>query len=128
MTNQQRSVDGREDEVMAAKEFSGVGWVARFPDAKGPSALVDGFREGCKTFIAAMTAGGVHVTVNSTRRPKERAYLMHYSWRIHKRTLNPQNVPAKTGVDIDWSTRLPAERSTWPRRGALLRPWWRHMA
>ncbi|MGR9079519.1 hypothetical protein ACU8L5_25415 (plasmid) [Rhizobium leguminosarum] len=43
---------------MAAKELSGVGWVARFPDAKEPSALADGFREGCKTFIAAMTVGG----------------------------------------------------------------------
>lgn len=87
---------------MAAKELSGVDWVKRFPDAKDPSELADGFREGCEAFIAAMKAGGVRVTVNSTRRPTERAYLMHYSWRIHKRTLNPQNVPAKPGVDIEW--------------------------
>ncbi|QND24521.1 peptidoglycan-binding domain-containing protein (plasmid) [Rhizobium leguminosarum bv. viciae] len=93
---------------MAAKELSGVGGVAHFPDAKEPSALADGFREGCKTFIAAMTVGGIHVTVNSTRRPTERAYLMHYSWRIHKRTLNPQNVPPKTGVDIDWVHKAPS--------------------
>jgi hypothetical protein len=87
---------------MAAKELSGVVWVGRFPDANDTSTLADGFREGCDALIAAMKAGGVRVTVNSTRRPTERAYLMHNSWRIHKRTLNPQNVLAKTGVDIEW--------------------------
>jgi hypothetical protein len=90
---------------MAAKELSGIVWVGRFPDAKNTSALADGFREGCEAFIAAMKTGGISVTVNSTRRPTERAYLMHYSWRIHKRTLNPQNVPAQAGVDIEWVHR-----------------------
>ena len=26
---------------------------------------------------------------------------MHYSWRIHKQTLNPQNVPALAGINIE---------------------------
>ncbi|MES0020230.1 hypothetical protein [Mesorhizobium sp. M0036] len=69
------------------------------------NALADDFRSGCVSFIAAIRAGGGNVTVNSTRRPAERAYLMHYSWRIHKKTINPQNVPSKTGVDIDWVHR-----------------------
>jgi hypothetical protein len=30
---------------------------------------------------------------------------MHYCWRIHRRTINPQNVPSKAGVDIDWVHR-----------------------
>jgi hypothetical protein len=90
---------------MTAKELSGIVWVSRFPDAKNTSALADGFRDGCKAFISAMEAGGISVTVNSTRRPTERAYLMHYSWRIHKRMLNPQNVPPQAGVDIEWVHR-----------------------
>jgi hypothetical protein len=86
-------------------ELSGTVWVSRFPDAKNTSALADDFRDGCEAFIGAMEAGGIRVMVNSTRRPTERAYLMHFSWRIHKRTLNPQNVPPQAGVDIDWVHR-----------------------
>jgi len=88
-----------------AKELSGVVWVSRFPDAKTTNELAGTFRSGCQAFIAAMEAGGAHVEVSSTRRPKERAHLMHYAWRIHKKTLNPQNVPSMAGVDIDWVHR-----------------------
>jgi len=87
------------------KELSGAQWVARFPDAKTTSALANDFRPGCEAFIAAMKAADAEVSVSSTRRPAERAYLMHFAWRIHKQTLNPQNVPAKTGVDIEWVHR-----------------------
>jgi hypothetical protein len=55
--------------------------------------------------IAAMRAAGATVTVSSTRRPAQRAYLMYCSWRIFKQMLNPQNAPAETGVDIDWVHR-----------------------
>jgi hypothetical protein len=88
-----------------AKELSGPQWVARFPDAKTTSALADGFRPGCEAFIAAMRKAGAEVKINSTRRPSERAYLMHFAWRIHIKTLNPQNVPAQPGVDIEWVHR-----------------------
>jgi len=89
----------------ASKELSGAQWVARFPDGGDTSALASDFRPGCEAFIAAITAAGARVAVSSTRRPAERAYLMHYAWRIHKQTLNPQNVPPKTGVDIQWLHR-----------------------
>lgn len=87
------------------KELSGAQWVARFPDGKTTSALANDFRPGCEAFIAAMKAAGAGVTVSSTLRPPERAYLMHHAWRIHKQTLNPQNVPAKAGVNIEWVHR-----------------------
>src|SRR6185312_15186518 len=32
----------------------------------------------------------------------ERAYMMHWSWQIHKNGQDPQKVPAKQGVDIEW--------------------------
>jgi hypothetical protein len=89
----------------AQKELSGAQWVARFPDGKTTSALANDFRPGCEGFIASMKAAGADVSVNSTRRPAERAYLMHHAWRIHKQTLNPQNVPAKAGVSIEWVHR-----------------------
>src|SRR6266436_1643783 len=85
-----------------AKELSGKKWVARFPDAKTTASLANDFRPGCEAFIAAMRAAGATVTASSTRRPDERAKLMHFCWRIFKQTINPQNVPAKPGVDIEW--------------------------
>lgn len=89
----------------AAKELSGAKWVARFPDGGATSALSNDFRPGCEAFIAAMKAAGAIVTVSSTRRPDERAWLMHHAWKVHKQTLNPQNVPAKAGVNIEWVHR-----------------------
>jgi len=88
-----------------AKELSGPAWVAKFPDAKTTAALANDFRPGCEAFIAAMRAAGASVKIGSTRRPAERAYLMHFCWRIFKRTINPDNVPARAGVEIDWVHR-----------------------
>jgi hypothetical protein len=88
-----------------SKELSGAQWVARFPDGGATSALGNDFRPGCEAFIAVMKAGDANVSISSTRRPVERAYLMHFSWQVHKRTLNPQNVPAKAGVNIEWVHR-----------------------
>jgi hypothetical protein len=88
-----------------AKQLSGPAWVARFPDAGGTDALAPGFRSGCEKFISAMRNAGADVHISSTRRPAERAYLMHYCWRIHKGTLSPKNVPGKTGVNIEWVHR-----------------------
>ena len=87
------------------REPSGPDWVGRFPDAGTTAALDPAFRPGCEAFIAAMKEAGISVEVASTRRPVERAYLMHYCWRIFKQTLNSQNVPAKAGVDIEWMHR-----------------------
>jgi hypothetical protein len=87
------------------KELSGPEWVARFPDSAGTAALANRFRAGCEEFIAAMRAAGATVQISSTRRPAERAYLMHYCWQVHKRTISPQSVPAKAGVNIEWVHR-----------------------
>lgn len=88
-----------------AKELSGVVWVSRFPDTRTTSELASAFRSGCEAFIAAARAGGASVVINSTRRPLERARLMHFSWRIHKQTLNPENVPSFQGINIEWVHR-----------------------
>lgn len=88
-----------------AKEPSGAQWVARFPDDAKTSALAGAFRPGCEAFIAAMRAANANVAISSTRRPAERAWLMHFSWRVHKQILNPQNVPVNPNVNIEWVHR-----------------------
>jgi hypothetical protein len=54
-------------------------------------------------FITAIERVGGHVVLTATRRPRERAYLMHYSWLV-SRGLNPASVPAYDGIPvaIDW--------------------------
>jgi hypothetical protein len=46
---------------------------------------------------------GVHVTISATLRPPERAYLMHYAFRIAREHLDPAQVPARAGVNIEWA-------------------------
>lgn len=41
--------------------------------------------------------------INATRRPAERAYLMHYAFRIARMGENPGQIPARAGVDIIWN-------------------------
>ena len=38
----------------------------------------------------------------STRRSKERAYLMHYAWGIAQGQISPAAVPQMYGIDIRW--------------------------
>jgi hypothetical protein len=57
------------------------------------SDLSGGFRQHVTTFIGAMQRAGITVTVVSTLRPSEQAYLMHYSWLIAKDPIDPADVP-----------------------------------
>jgi len=90
-------------------QLSGPSWVAKFPDSKSVSALAPSFRKDVTDFIAAMTKATVKVRVITTVRPRERAYLMHWSWLIAKGRVVPKNVPAfvPTGhdaaVNICWT-------------------------
>jgi hypothetical protein len=85
-----------------AAEKSGKSWVARFPGSKKVEDLDAGFREKVEAFIKAVKAAGATVRITSTLRPKERAYLMHWSWLIAKRNHDARKVPALAGVDIEW--------------------------
>ena len=64
-------------------------WVAKFPDSKSVAALAPSFRMDVTDFIAAMTKATVKVKVITTVRPRERAYLMHWSWLIAKGKVAP---------------------------------------
>lgn len=82
--------------------LSGVQWVNQFPTSKSTVDLAQPFRGNVERFIAALRAAGAMVDVEATLRPPERAYLMHYSFRIAREGLDPSQVPGMTGVDIQW--------------------------
>ncbi len=84
------------------KRPSGASWVSDFPASTSTSDLLASFRPGVDAFISAMRAAGATVSISNTLRPPERAYLMHYSWRVAKKIIKAKDVPAMDGVDIEW--------------------------
>ena len=86
-----------------SKEPSGAQWVNRFPTSAVLSDLLPAFSTSVQNFINSIKNAGGHVRISATYRPVERAYLMHYSWRIAREGLNPSEVPDKEGVNIDWT-------------------------
>lgn len=93
---------GHDLATLLAKSLSGVAWVAKFPDSKLTSDLDSTFSGGVDSFISSMTAAGASVSIGTTLRPKERAYLMHYAYRIANDSILPSAVPPMVGVDIEW--------------------------
>ncbi|WP_167519593.1 peptidoglycan-binding domain-containing protein [Intestinirhabdus alba] len=86
-------------------ELSGQNWVSRFPGSNSTQTLSPVFKANLEAFLTSLRNAGVRVTLSATRRPPERAYLMHWSWKIARGRVQPENVPAKSGVDIDWVHR-----------------------
>jgi hypothetical protein len=87
---------------VSRKELSGAQWVNRFRGSNSLRDLKRSFQDKADAFIDALQAAGARVSISATYRPPERAYLMHWSWLIVKRDLDPANVPAMEGVDINW--------------------------
>lgn len=89
--------EGEEEKVC-----SGAFWVDEFPYSTEVSDLDSSFSDKVTNFITALEEAGADVTVTSTLRPPERAYLMHWAWMIAKKGSDPRKVPAMKGVDIEW--------------------------
>jgi uncharacterized Zn-binding protein involved in type VI secretion len=87
------------------RRLSGTSWISEFPNSSNTSTLADGFRQSAEHFISALQSAGASVSIDTTLRPPERAYLMHYAWQIANNGLNPATVPSMQGVDIDWVHR-----------------------
>lgn len=88
-----------------AREPSGVVWVGRFPTSRSTATLIDGFRQKCDAFLAALADAGATVNINATLRPPERAYLMFWSFVINAGEVEPADVPPHAGVNIEWVHR-----------------------
>ncbi|HKX33231.1 MAG TPA: peptidoglycan-binding protein [Blastocatellia bacterium] len=84
------------------KELSGGAWVSRFPTSRSVEDLAQPFRDNVKRFLAALAEAGVKPTMNATLRPPERAYNMHWSWKIAKGYSDGQGIPPYPGVNIVW--------------------------
>lgn len=90
---------------------SGAAWCEKFATSRSINDLADPFRGSAVRFLGALHDAGAQVTVSATRRPKERAYLMHWCCLIagyHDRDgvfhqADPDAVPALAGVAIDWT-------------------------
>lgn len=66
----------------ALANLSGAAWADRFPTSVALGDLQDGFENNVRAFIASMQAGNINVNVLATLRPRQRAYMMHYSFRL----------------------------------------------
>jgi len=60
------------------------------------------FSTNAQAFIAALRSAGAHVVIKSTYRPSNRAFLMHWSWKITRSEAHPQRIPVREGVNIRW--------------------------
>ncbi|WP_241647203.1 peptidoglycan-binding domain-containing protein [Rosenbergiella metrosideri] len=60
------------------------------------------FRDKVKRYLESMQDAGINVVITSKLRPSERAYLMHWSWKLSRNLVKPQHIPYKIGVNIDW--------------------------
>ena len=95
--------------------LSGPAWVQQFPTSKTLESLEPNFRMKVKEFLSAIVDAGADVTITATRRPRQRAYLMHYSWCIwkHWHGTSPSTVPpfvpksGEAGIDIQWLHKTP---------------------
>jgi len=85
------------------RELSGAHWVSRFPGSNSTTDLISPFREKADAFISALRAAGASVVMIATYRPKERAYLMHYSSAVARGTIKAVDVPEMEGVGIEWT-------------------------
>jgi len=86
-----------------AGDPSGTIWVSRFPGSATLSDLASPFKENATSFVAALRAAGATVTISATLRPPQRAYMMHWSWRVATNGYDPQTVPGMSGVNILWA-------------------------
>lgn len=87
---------------LTSAQLSGPEWAARYRGSSSPADLRFPFRGYVEAFIAALRTAGARVTVAATVRPPQRAYLMHWSWRIANMTADAQRIPPMPGVDIRW--------------------------
>ncbi|WP_286178416.1 peptidoglycan-binding domain-containing protein [Enterobacter sp. Ap-1006] len=84
------------------KQLSGESWVSRFQGSSDTQTLSPIFRANVNNFLKSLEDAGVRVTISATLRPPERAYLMHWSWKLARGMVEPANIPEKSGVEIEW--------------------------
>jgi len=88
--------------------LSGRDWLHtnehRWPNSKSIDDLDSSWTNDVKKFIKVLKDANpnISIRITSTRRPHERAYLMHFCWKIANKKIEPKDVPKEPGVDIQW--------------------------
>ncbi|HVF51793.1 MAG TPA: hypothetical protein VNA19_17045 [Pyrinomonadaceae bacterium] len=93
---------GLEDTPPASLELSGAQWVSKFPGSRSIFDLKPPFLDKISKFHQALADAGANIKINATFRPPERAFLMHFAFRIARKGFDPRSVPPMAGVNIQW--------------------------
>jgi len=87
-------------------KLSGAHWKAtadaKWADSSSLSDLDSGFKASMDKFLEMLTANNITTGEYTTKRPKQRAYLLHFSVEVKNGTTAPKDVPKEDGVDIIW--------------------------
>jgi len=87
-------------------KLSGAQWKttadSKWADSSSLSDLDSGFKASMDKFLEMLGANNITTGEYTTRRPKERAYLLHYSVDVKNGKTAPKDVPKQDGVDIIW--------------------------
>lgn len=84
------------------QRLSGIHWINSFPESDLIDNLAAPFRQKVQAFERALNNAGANISIASVLRPPERAYLMHYAFRISKNEIAAKDVPPLPNVDINW--------------------------
>ncbi len=88
---------------ISTKKPSGRSWVSEFPTSVSLDDLAAPFATQATAFITALRAAGATVSISATLRPANRAFLMHWAWQIVNNNADPETVPEREGIDIEWA-------------------------
>ena len=83
--------------------LSGSIWVGQFLGSNQTKDLEPDFRQNVESFLTALRKSQASIRISATYRPTQRAYLMHWSWKIVKQNYDASQVPSMAGVYINWN-------------------------
>ncbi len=89
----------------AAEKLSGKRWCLKYPSSVSLDDLAPPFRARAEAFVKMLRDNKAAVDIRATRRPRERAYLMHWSWKIANGKVAPAHAPKTDphGIGIVWN-------------------------
>jgi hypothetical protein len=107
--------------------LSGPSWVTQYPTGRTTASLVQPFRGNVQRFITALETAGATVRITATKRPPERAWLMQTAWDVARGAVRPEQVPKRSGIDIQWvhttqAASIEAARAMVAAYGLVYRP------
>ncbi len=103
-TKTSKSTSKKSNKIKSGKYW--VTWANK--NAKNSTSidkLEADFKKKVKAFKKALEDAGATVTVSTTRRHKDRAYLFHWCWKISQGKLGGtkiSKIPARAGINIEW--------------------------